>query len=53
MSEETTIRRALSEAERESLALAAEAARRGDIEQKEIQPGSGVWTLRPDNGERK
>jgi hypothetical protein len=42
---ETTMTRALSDAERASIAAAAAAFERGDIEQRETSAGSGVWTL--------
>lgn len=43
---ETTITRALTEAELRSIAAATEARERGQIEQTEVKPGSGVWTLK-------
>jgi hypothetical protein len=43
---ETTLTRALTEAEIQSLAAAAEAHERGYIDQTEVKPGSGVWTLK-------
>lgn len=42
---ETTMTRALTEAEAQSIALAQQAYERGDIDQVETSPGSGVWTL--------
>ncbi len=42
---DTTMARALSEAERTSIAAAAEAMARGEIKQREVVVGSGVWTL--------
>lgn len=43
---DTTITRALTEAEIRSIAAAAEARERGQIDQTEVKPGSGVWTLK-------
>lgn len=43
---ETTMTRALTEAEVRSIALAREALERGDIEQVEVVAGSGVWKLK-------
>lgn len=48
---ETTMTRALTESEVHSLMLANQAFERGDIEQEEIVPGSGVWILK--KGETK
>lgn len=39
MNEETTIRRALTDAERESIAAAQTAHERGEIAQREVAPG--------------
>jgi hypothetical protein len=42
---DTTITRTLDEATRASLAAAAEAAARGDIQQRQVAPG--IWVLIP------
>lgn len=42
---ENTMTRALSQAERESVAMAQMAHQRGKISQRETSPGSGVWML--------
>lgn len=41
----STIQRALSDAEAAGLAAASVAHQRGDIPQREVAPGSGVFTL--------
>ncbi len=42
---DSTMARALCEAERTSIAAAEEAMARGEIKQREVVVGSGVWTL--------
>lgn len=42
---DNTMTRALSNAERESIAVAQMAHQRGKISQRETSPGSGVWML--------
>ena len=48
---ETTITRVLTEAEQRSINAAKEAHEKGYIDQTEIKPGSGVWTLKQNTKE--
>ncbi len=42
---DTTVTRALSSAEKDSIERAQSAFRKGDLSQREVSPGSGVYVL--------